>query len=165
MPEEEVESAKTLVLWIVKYKKLWRRWGTVSLITHAAKRIAWILRRRIERKIGEVLGEDQLRFRRGKVTRDAVGAMWIISKQTLDIDEELCDCFIDKQKAFDCVNMTKLMQILKETSVDWQERKLMNRFYMDLRVKMWLDQGETRSVKIGRGVRQWCYLSPILFKL
>jgi hypothetical protein len=26
----------------------------------------WILRRRIERKIGDVLGEDQLGFRRGE---------------------------------------------------------------------------------------------------
>jgi hypothetical protein len=65
-------------------------------------RIAWILRRRIERKTGEVLGEDQLGFRRGKGARDAVGAKQIIKKQTLDVDEELCECFIDKQKEFDC---------------------------------------------------------------
>jgi hypothetical protein len=32
-------------------------------------------------------------------------------------------------------------------------------------VKIGLDQGETRSVKIGRGVRQGCCLSPILFNL
>jgi hypothetical protein len=44
-----------------------------SLISHTAKRVAWILMRRIERKIGDVLGEDQLGFRRGKGTRNAVG--------------------------------------------------------------------------------------------
>ena len=32
-------------------------------------------------------------------------------------------------------------------------------------VKVRLNQGETRSVKIGRGVRQGCCLSPILFNL
>ena len=37
----------------------------------------------------------------------------IISEQTLDMDKELCVCFIDWQKAFDCVNWTKLMLILK----------------------------------------------------
>ena len=36
---------------------------------------------------------------------------------------------------------------------------------MDQRVKVRLDQGETRSVQIGRGVRQGCCLSPILFNL
>jgi len=36
---------------------------------------------------------------------------------------------------------------------------------MDESVKLKLGQGETRSVKIGRGVRQGCCLSPILFNL
>ena len=34
---------------------------------------------------------------------------------------------------------------------------------MDQRVKVRLDREETRSVQIGRGVRQGCCLSPILF--
>ena len=33
------------------------------------------------------------------------------------------------------------------------------------RVKLCLNQGETESVKIGRGVRQECCISPILFNL
>ena len=37
----------------------------------------------------------------------------IIAERTLEIDEELCICSIDCQKAFDRVNWTKLMQILK----------------------------------------------------
>jgi hypothetical protein len=64
-----------------------------------------------------VLGEDQFGFRRGKGTRDAIGMMRIISEWTLDIDEDLCACFIDWQKAFDHVNWTKLMQILEETGL------------------------------------------------
>ena len=37
---------------------------TISLITHTAKIVAKILRRRIERKIEDVLGEDQFGFKR-----------------------------------------------------------------------------------------------------
>jgi hypothetical protein len=48
----------------------------------------------------------------------------IILEWTLEIDEELCVCFIDWQKAFDRVNWTKLMQILKGTGTDWHERRL-----------------------------------------
>src|SRR5215469_12985860 len=81
------------------------------------------------------------------------------------MDEGLCDCFIDWQKAFDRVNWTKLMQILKKSGIDWRERRLICRLYMDQRVKVRLDRGETRSVQIGRGVRQGCCLSLTLFNL
>jgi len=124
-----------------------------------------ILRRRIERKIEDVLGEDQFGFRRRKGTRDAIGMMRIISERTLEIEEELCICFIDWEKAFDRVNWTKFMQILKRTGIDWCERRLISKLYMDQRVKVQMDQGETRGVQIGRGVRQGCCLSPILFTL
>jgi len=137
----------------------------IGLIAHTAKIIAKILRRRIERKTEAVLGEDQFGFIRGKGTRDATGIMRIIAERTLEIDEELCVCFIDWQKAFDRVNWTKLMQILKRIGIDWREGRLISEFYMDQRVKVRLDRGETRSVQIGRGVRQGCCLSPILFNL
>ena len=48
---------------------------TISLIADTEKIIAKILRRRIERKIEAVLGEDQFGFRRGKGPRDAIGMM------------------------------------------------------------------------------------------
>jgi len=53
---------------------------TISLIAHTAKIIAEILRRRIERKIEAVLGEEQFGFRRGKGMRDAIGMMRIIAE-------------------------------------------------------------------------------------
>ena len=102
---------------------------TISLIAHTAKIIANILRRRIERKIEAVLGEDQFGFRRWKGTGDAIGMMRIIAEQTLEIDEELCVCFKDWQKAFDRVNWSKLMQILKRTGIDWRERRLISKLY------------------------------------
>ena len=57
------------------------------------------------------------------------------------------------------------MQILKVTGIDWRERKLISSLYMAQCVKVRLNRGETRSVKIGRGVRQECCLSPILFNV
>ena len=49
---------------------------TISLIAHTAK----ILRRRIEKKIEDALGEDQFGFSRGKGTRDAITMMRIIAE-------------------------------------------------------------------------------------
>ena len=87
---------------------------TISLIAHTAKIVAKILRRRIEKKIENVIGKDQFGFRRGKGTRDAIGMLRIISERTLEIDEKLIICFIDWQKALDRVNWTKLVHILRK---------------------------------------------------
>jgi hypothetical protein len=72
---------------------------TISLIAHTAKIVAKIFRR-TEKKIKAVLREDQFGFRRGKGTRDAIGMLRIISDRTLEIDEELCVCFIEWQRPF-----------------------------------------------------------------
>jgi len=53
---------------------------TISLIAHTAKIVAKILRRKIERKIEDVLGKDQFGFRKGKGTMDAIGMMRIIAE-------------------------------------------------------------------------------------
>jgi hypothetical protein len=73
---------------------------TISIIAHAAKIVARILRR-IERKTEDALGEDQVGFRRGKGTRDAIGMVRIISERTLVLDEASKHaCFIDWKKGF-----------------------------------------------------------------
>ena len=108
----------------------------LSLYTHTAKIIAKLLKRRIEKKIEDLFGEDQYGFRSGKGTRGAIGMMKIIAERTLEIDEELCVCFTDWQKTFDCVDRTKLMQILKRTGIDWRERRLISKFYMEVKVRL-----------------------------
>jgi len=57
------------------------------------------------------------------------------------------------------------MQILKRTGIDCRERRLISNLYMAQSDNVRLNRGETRSVKIGRGVRKVCCLSPILFNL
>jgi hypothetical protein len=94
--------------------------------------------------------EDQFGFRRGKVTRDAIGMLRIISDRTLDI---MCACFIDWQESFGCVNWIKLVQIVKTTDINWRERGLISKLYMVQSDELRLDQRETRSVIIGRGYR------------
>ena len=76
------------------------------------------------------MGEDQFGFRRVKVSRDVISAV-STSEGTLDIDEELCVCFINWQKEFDRVNWTKLMQILKIIGIDWRESRLNVKLYKD----------------------------------
>jgi hypothetical protein len=53
---------------------------TISIIAYTAQIVARILRRRIERKTEDAIGEDQFGFRKGKETRNAIGVLRIISE-------------------------------------------------------------------------------------
>jgi Reverse transcriptase (RNA-dependent DNA polymerase). len=68
---------------------------TISLISYAGKIVARFLSKRLESKIEEVIEEDQIGFRKGKGTRDAIELLRIISERVLDVKEEMCLCFID----------------------------------------------------------------------
>jgi len=46
----------------------------------------------------------------------------------------------------------KLDQILKSTSIDCHERRMISKLYVDQRVKVRLDRGETISEQTGGGV-------------
>jgi hypothetical protein len=49
--------------------------------------------------------------------------------------ERIIACFLHKlAKAFRRVHRTKLMHLLKETGIDWRERRLISKLYMDQNV-------------------------------
>jgi hypothetical protein len=66
----------------------------------------------------------------------------ITSEWMYGMGEELCACFIDYQKTFNCIKWTKFMQILNDTGINWHERRPIRKFYMDQRVKLREYQGD-----------------------
>jgi hypothetical protein len=122
--------------------------------------VASVIRRTAEKKIEDVLGEDQFGFRKG--TRDVIGLLRIISERTLD--RNLCLLRRLAESILPC-KVDKIDGILKKIGIDWRDRRLISKFSMDQSVKVGLDQGVTKSVKIGRGVRQGRCLSSLLFNL
>ena len=57
------------------------------------------------------------------------------------------------------------MEVLKQLQVDWKDRRLIGDRYMRQQVVVWLVDGESEPAVIGRGVRQACTLSPLLFSI
>ena len=48
--------------------------------------------------------------------------MIIISERVFDVKEDMNLSFIDWQKAFDLVEWTKLLEMLRNIGVNWRER-------------------------------------------
>lgn len=134
---------------------------TISLIPHASKILLKVLQRRLEGKLQ--VGKSQFGFRKGIGTRDAIGCMRMMIERNLEFGNAVFVCFVDFEKAFDRVNWVKMLSILKKAGVDWRDRRLITDLYMRQEVCVKINEENTQWVKIGRGVRQGCLLSPMLF--
>ena len=74
-------------------------------------------------------------------------------------------CFIDYDKAFDCVDHNKLWKILKEMGIPDHLTCLLRNWYAGQEATVRTGHGTTDWFQIGKGVHQGCMLSPCLFNL
>ena len=80
-----------------------------------------------------------------------------------EFQKNICFCFIDYAKAFDCVDHNKLWQILKEMGIPGHLTCLLRNLYADQEATVRTGHGTTDWFQIGKGVRKGCILSPCLF--
>src|SRR5580698_5595865 len=63
------------------------------------------------------------------------------------------------------VNWVKMMDALKSIGVDWRDRRLIRELYMGQEAVIRVANGESMPATIGRGVRQGCPNSLLLFSI
>ena len=86
---------------------------TIVLISHASKVMLKILQARLQQYVNRELPDVEARFRKGRGTRDQIANIrWIIEK-AIEFQKNIYFCFIDYTKAFDCMDHSKLWNILK----------------------------------------------------
>ena len=66
-------------------------------------------------------------------------------------------------KAFDCVDHNKPWKLLEEMGIPDHLTCLLRNLYAGQEATLWIRQGTMDWFKIGKGVHQWCILSPYLF--
>ena len=86
------------------------------------------------------------------------------SKPGLDGDD-ICFCFIEYAKAFDCVDHNKLWKILKEMGMPDHLTCLLRNINAGQEAIVRTGHGTTDWFQIGKGVHQGCILSSCLFNL
>ena len=106
----------------------------------------------------------QASFRKGKGTRDQIANIhWIIEKAR-EFQKNICFCFIDYAKAFDCVDHHNLWTVLKEMGIPDYLTCLLRNLYAGQEATVRTGHGTTDWIQIGKGVHQGC-ISPSLFNL
>ena len=92
-------------------------------------------------------------------TREAIAVARLIGKTCIDHEQDVCVklCFGDYKKA--------LNRGMKSIGIDWQDRRLIERLDMGQSTRVRLKEGLSDPAVIGRGTRQGCLLSPILFNV
>ena len=81
---------------------------TIALISHARKVMLKTLQARLQQYVNCELTDVQAGFRKGRGTRDKIANIhWIIEKAR-EFQKNICFCFTDHAKAFNCVDHNKL---------------------------------------------------------
>ena len=102
---------------------------TIALISHTSKVMLKILQARLQQYRNRELPDVQAGFRKGRGTRDQIANIhWIIEKAR-NFQENICFCFIDYAKAFDCVDHNKLWKLLKEMEIPGHLTCLLRNLY------------------------------------
>ena len=90
---------------------------TFALILHASRVMFKILQARLQHYVNRELPDVQAGFRKGRGTRDQIANISGSSKKKESSKKTIYFCFIDYDKAFNCVDHNKLWKILKEMGI------------------------------------------------
>ena len=146
-------------------KKECGNYRTIALISHASKVLLLVIQRRLEEFLIPELPIEQSGFRRGRGTRDLIANLRWVMEKSREHQRDLYMCFIDYKKAFDCVDHERLWVILRVMGVPVHLIVLLKRLYTNQGATVRTEFGETENIDIGKGVRQGCILSPLLFNI
>ena len=91
------------------------------------------------------LSDVQAGFRKGKGIGDQIANIrWIIEKAR-EFQKNICFCFLDYPKVFDCVGHNKVWKILQKMGIPDHPTCLMRNLYA----------GQEATVRTGHGTTDW----------
>ena len=124
-----------------------------------------ILQARPQQYVNCELPDVQAGFRKGRRTRGQIANICWIIKNAREFQKNIYICFIDYVKACDCVDHSKLWEILQEMGIPDHLTCLLRNLYAGQEATVRTGHGTTDWFQIGKGVRQVCILSSCLFNL
>ena len=111
---------------------------------------------RLQQYVNHEFPDVQAGFRKGRGTTDQIVNICWIMKKGREFQKNICFCFIDYAKAFDCVDHNKLWKILQEMGIPNHLTCLLRNLYAGQEATVRTGHGTTDWFQIGKGVRQGC---------
>ena len=112
-----------------------------------------ILQARLQQYVNHELPDVQAGFRKGRGTRDQIANIrWIIEK-VRKFQKNIYFCFIDYAKAFDCLDHSKLWEILNKMGIPDHLTLLLRNLYAHQEATVITEHGTIDWFHIGKGVR------------
>ena len=121
-------------------------YSTIILISHASKVMVEILQARLQQFVNHKIPDFKMDLEQAEEKgRDQIANIHWIIKKARELRENICFCFIDYAKAFDCVDHNKLWKILKEMGIPDHLTCLLRNLYA----------GQEATVRTVRGKIDW----------
>ena len=124
-----------------------------------------ILQARLQQYVNQELLDVQVRFRKGRGTRDQIANNCWITEKAREFQKNIYFCFIDYAKAFDYVDHNKLWKILQEIGTLDHLTCLLRNVYAGQEPTVRTGHRTIGWFQIRKEVRQGYILSPCLFNL
>ena len=118
---------------------------TIALISHASQVMLKILQARLQQYVNHELPDVQAGFRKGRGTRNHIANICWIIKKAREFQKKIYFCFIDYDKAFDCMDHNQLWKILQEMGIPNHLTCLLRNMYA----------GQEATVRTGHGTTDW----------
>lgn len=136
-------------------------WRPITLLCHDYKLLALIYANRLKHVIRKLIEEYQSSFIKGRHIHNHIRLILDMIDYQSFIQSGSLALFIDFFKAFDTVEHDFMFTVLKKLGFGEGLCKIMKMFYNDIYSYISLNPG----VRISRGIRQGCPISPKLFIL
>ena len=159
----EWKSATLVPLHKKKDRKVCDNYRGISLLNVPGKVLALILLERLQPIIEPQLMDTQCGFRKGRSTVDQIWVTRQVVEKAAEYQTPVYLCFVDLSKAYDSVDRTALVAILRSYGVPHQLVDIIQELYTGTGCHVRTADGVSEDFQVKTGVRQGCVLSPLLF--
>ena len=160
---KEWKKAILIPLHKKKSRRLCDNYRGIALLSIPGKVLSLVLLYRLQTIIDPQLLESQCGFRKGRGIIDQIWVARQIVERAVEYQTPAHLCFVDLTKAYDSVDRSALIAILKSYKVPHHLTDIIREMYTETWCQVRTTEGCSEDFKVESGVRQGCVLSPLLF--